>query len=56
MVASLLAGSLSGSFGDFVLCGFGGFASRDSVSLGGGILGDLPNDGVNIHSVRQGNI
>jgi hypothetical protein len=56
MVASLLAGSLSGSFSGFILRGLGGFASRDSVSLGGGILGNLPNGGVDIHSIHQGNI
>jgi hypothetical protein len=56
MVAIPLAGSLSGSFSGFILRGLGGFAGRDFVSLGGGILGDLPNGGINIHSVRQGNI
>jgi hypothetical protein len=56
MVASLLASSLSGSLGGFILRGIGGFASHDSVGLGGGILGDLPDGGVNIHPVCQGNI
>jgi hypothetical protein len=56
VVTGLLTGPFSTSLGGFFLCGLDGLISCDSVSLGGGILGDLLDNNVDIHLSHRGEV